>query len=75
MDLGKCISTCGAVPEVLAMSKLQSEEDIISSTDRQGARGCPYKPFRWEVGQALVKGRTSPLMAAGSGQACVVLWV
>ena len=29
MDLGKCISTCGAVPEVLAMSKLQSEEDLM----------------------------------------------
>lgn len=28
MDLGKCISTREAVPEILAMSKLQSEEDF-----------------------------------------------
>lgn len=28
MDLGKCISTHGAVPEILAMSKLQSEGDL-----------------------------------------------
>ena len=68
-----CSPTRGAVGEILAISKPQSEEDstvICLHTDEEPG-AAPIFPPTGKCGQVPVRSRISPLTAAASGQAGV----